>query len=128
MTIGQVAHAAGLRASAIRYYEKAGLLPAPLRAGGRRRYDPCVLERLALLEFTKQCGFRLAEVRKLLQEFGDDAPLGRRLRAIADSKLAELDREAKTIALRKARIERALECRCADIGECGRRILAARKC
>jgi DNA-binding transcriptional MerR regulator len=53
MTIGQVAHAAGLPASATRYYEKAGLLPAPLRAGGRRRYDPRVLERLALLEFTR---------------------------------------------------------------------------
>jgi MerR family transcriptional regulator, redox-sensitive transcriptional activator SoxR len=127
MTIGQVAKAAGLRASAIRYYEEAGLLPPPPRAGGRRHYDSKVLERLALLEFAKQCGFRLAEVKGLLRGFGDDVPLGQRLQNMAERKLAELDRDAKTIALRKTRIERALACRCVDIGECCRRILARRK-
>jgi len=127
MTIGQVARAAGLRASAIRYYECAGLIPRPLRARGQRRYDLRVLERLALVEFAKQCGFKLAEVRELLNGFGEDAPLAQRLRAVAERKLDALDAEAKAIALRKARIERALECRCADFAECGRRILAQKK-
>ena len=126
MTIGQVAKAAGLRASAIRYYEDAGLLPPARRAGGRRYYDHRVLERLALLEFGKACGFRLSEVRSLMHGFTDDIPLGKRMRDMAAQKLAELDREEKLIASRRARIERALACRCSDFGECSRRILASR--
>jgi len=66
MTIGQVAKASGLSASAIRFYEKEGLLPPPVRASGQRRYDRRVLERLAVLEFAKECGFALKEVRTLL--------------------------------------------------------------
>ena len=126
MTIGDLARASGLRASAIRYYERTGLLPEPARAGGRRRYDRRALERLALLDFARQCGFRLAEIRALLNSFADTAPLGKRLDGIAQRKLAELDLEARRIALRKARIERALHCRFADIDEFGRRVLAGR--
>jgi MerR family redox-sensitive transcriptional activator SoxR len=127
VTIGQVAKAAGLRASAIRYYEDAGLLPTPRRVGGRRYYDDRVLERLALLEFGKQCGFRLMEVRGLMHGFAEDVPLGRRMQEMAQQKLAELDREEKLIAARRGRIERALACRCNDFGECSRRILARGK-
>jgi hypothetical protein len=39
VTIGEVARKAGLQASAIRYYERLGLLPRPARIGGRRSYD-----------------------------------------------------------------------------------------
>ena len=39
MTIGEVAGRAGIKASAIRFYEKAGLLPKPNRTSGQRRYD-----------------------------------------------------------------------------------------
>jgi MerR family transcriptional regulator, redox-sensitive transcriptional activator SoxR len=59
MTIGEVAKKAGLRASAIRYYEKAGLLPKPVRTGGQRRYEGGILARLAVLERAKDCGFTL---------------------------------------------------------------------
>ena len=40
LTIGQVTDAAGLNASAIRYYERHQLLPEPARVSGKRRYDP----------------------------------------------------------------------------------------
>jgi DNA-binding transcriptional MerR regulator len=59
MTIGQVAKRSGLRASAIRYYERVGLLPKPARSGGQRRYDSRILDRLAVLERAKNCGFTL---------------------------------------------------------------------
>jgi MerR family redox-sensitive transcriptional activator SoxR len=127
MTIGQVAKASGLSASAIRFYEKEGLLPQPVRASGQRRYDRRVLERLALLEFAKECGFALREVRTLLNAFADDAPLSERLRGVAQRKIAELDVKAQRIARSKERIQRAVQCRCGDLGECGRRILAAQR-
>jgi DNA-binding transcriptional MerR regulator len=126
MTIGQVAKASGLSASAIRFYEKEGLLPQPVRSSGQRRYDRKVLERLALLEFAKECGFALSEARTLLNAFADDAPLSERLRGVAQRKIAELDAKAQRIARSKERIERAVQCRCGDLGECGRRILAIR--
>ena len=47
MRIGEVARKMGLRSSAIRYYEKLGLIPKAPRLSGRRRYDERVLERLA---------------------------------------------------------------------------------
>jgi MerR family redox-sensitive transcriptional activator SoxR len=50
LTIGEVARRAGVRTSAIRYYEEAGLLPEPERVGGkRRRYEEGILRRLASL-------------------------------------------------------------------------------
>ena len=124
MTIGQVAKQAGLRASAIRFYEKAGLLPKPLRSGGQRRYDHTILERLALLEFAKRCGFTLAEARRLFEDFPAEAPLSQRLQHTARQKLAELETLAQRIALMKELLERAQACRCSDLRECGRRILA----
>jgi MerR family transcriptional regulator, redox-sensitive transcriptional activator SoxR len=42
ITIGEVARRAGLQTSAIRYYEKIGLLPKTQRIGGQRRYEPGV--------------------------------------------------------------------------------------
>ena len=51
--IGQVAKESGLAASAIRFYEQSGVLPKPVRVGGRRQYDPSILERLAVLERAK---------------------------------------------------------------------------
>jgi MerR family redox-sensitive transcriptional activator SoxR len=120
MTIGQVAKAAGLRTSAIRYYERYGLLPQPRRAKGQRQYDSLVLERLALVRFATDCGFKLSEARTLLAGSVDGPPLSERLRDLGADKLLELEAEERRIALRKRRITRALRCCCADLAECGR--------
>ena len=69
MTIGQVAKECGVAASAIRYYEAEGVLPKPVRIGGRRLYDRAVLDRLAVIERAAACGFSLAEVRQLFYGF-----------------------------------------------------------
>ena len=49
LSIGEVARRASVSASAIRYYEEAGLLGEPERVGGKRRYDEGVLRSLALI-------------------------------------------------------------------------------
>ena len=43
LTIGEVARKAGVATSSIRYYESIGLLPAPARLHGQRRYGTDVL-------------------------------------------------------------------------------------
>ena len=54
LTIGEVARRAGLNASALRWYERVGLLPAPRRVAGRRRYEPSVLHRLAAIRLAQE--------------------------------------------------------------------------
>ena len=124
LTIGQVASKAGLRASAIRYYEAEGLLPPASRHGGKRVYDASILDRLAMIALAKQAGFEIAEIRALLSA-------GRKQPAqiwskLGQAKRAELDRETS----RLRRIEYALaklnECACATLEECGRRFNEAR--
>jgi MerR family redox-sensitive transcriptional activator SoxR len=120
MTIGEVAKKAGLRASAIRYYEKAGLLPKPVRSSGQRRYDSSVLARLAVLERAKDCGFTLREARQLFNDQGRPAERWQRL---APKKIAELDALIQRATAMKELLVR--RCQCADLEECGRKMLAA---
>jgi MerR family redox-sensitive transcriptional activator SoxR len=125
MTIGQVAREAGLAASAIRFYEQAGVLPKPVRIGGRRQYDASVLEKLAVLERAKACGFSLAEARQLFYGFREGTAPSERWQTLARRKIAELDELARQIA----RMKELLGHRCTrkDLGECGRRCQQERR-
>jgi len=120
MTIGEVARQSGLNASAIRYYEASGVLPRPARVGGQRRYDPSVLERLAVLERAKACGFSLEETRQLFFGFRPGTPPSERWQALARKKIAELDELAARITAMKALLLKS--CTCRDLQECGRRL------
>ena len=117
MTIGEVAKRTGLRASAIRFYEHAGLLPKPGRASGQRRYDASVLDRIAVLERAKACGFSLAEVRVL---FNGEGSHSAKWRGLARKKIAELDAAVERIGAMKELLEQG--CGCASAVECGGRI------
>jgi MerR family redox-sensitive transcriptional activator SoxR len=119
MTIGEVAKQSGLRTSAIRYYERVGLLPKPARSGGQRRYDSRILRRLAVLARAKNCGFTLDEVRQLFNEPGSPSE---RWQQVAKTKIVELDALLDRIRRMKALIVR--RCQCADFDECGRRLMA----
>jgi DNA-binding transcriptional MerR regulator len=127
MTIGEVAKQAGLRASAIRYYEKAGLLPRPARTSGRRQYDQGILELLAVLEHAKACGFTLTETRHLFGGFRNERPVSERWRTLARDKIVELDALAGRIAEMRGLLERIQGCQCLDVHQCGRGILNSRK-
>jgi len=126
MTIGEVAKQAGLAASAIRFYEKAGLLPKATRSGGQRRYDERILPRLALLDWAKGCGFTLDEIRELFGKSGE-APLSQRMQKLCGQKILELEAQAQRVTLMRDLLQRAQKCRCIDVEECGGRILKRRQ-
>jgi MerR family redox-sensitive transcriptional activator SoxR len=126
MTIGEVARRSNIAASAIRFYEQAGVLPKPARRSGRREYDASILERLAVLERCKACGFTIEESRRLFFGFREGTPPSERWRTLAQKKLAELQELQAKIAEMRALLERS--CRCSDLSECGRRMLVARSC
>lgn len=126
MTIGQVAKRSGFAASAIRFYEEAGVLPRAARAGGRRIYDVAVLERLAVVERAKACGFSLEETRRLFFGFREGSSPTERWQAMARRKLAELEEMERKIAAKK-KLLLSCRCVCKNLGECGRRMLAKKR-
>ena len=89
LSIGDVAAATGLHASAIRYYEGAGVLPKADRVSGQRRYHPDTIDRLTLIRFCSRLGMRLIDIRELLA-----SPTGSRAKAywrrLVDGKLDEI--------------------------------------
>lgn len=67
LRIGQLAKRSGLAATALRYYEKAGLLPEPHRTpAGYRAYDIDTLPRLAFIRAAQTVGLTLAEIREVI--------------------------------------------------------------
>ena len=66
LRIGDVARAAGVRKSLIRYYEQIGLLPEAPRISGQRRYTEAVLRRLSVIDVAQRAGLSLDEIRELL--------------------------------------------------------------
>jgi len=62
LSIGEVAKCTGIRTSALRYYEEAGILPPPVRVSGQRRYDADTIHRIDVLRFVQQAGFTLEEI------------------------------------------------------------------
>ena len=91
MTIGEVGRQSGLAPSAIRFYEKAGLLRTPFRKSGRRAYTPDVVHQLALIRFAKDVGFTLPQIRLLLHGFPQNTTASTRWRTLARGKIKELD-------------------------------------
>jgi DNA-binding transcriptional MerR regulator len=69
--IGDVARRTGLATSALRYYERVGLLAPDGRANGKRYYGPGSADRIALILLCQDAGFTLAEIRSSRPGVGD---------------------------------------------------------
>jgi DNA-binding transcriptional MerR regulator len=106
LTIGELARRTGVAPSALRYYEEVGLLPAPARVGGQRRYPQSAVTVVAVIRLHSDAGFTLAE-QKALMAPGDDAPDWREL---AQRKLAELDAQIARAQAARAAISHGMHC------------------
>lgn len=117
-TIGQLARRFGLNTSAIRYYERVGVLPEPERESGQRRYGTDAVKRLETLQAAKQAGFTLEESRLLLQRSDAGDPLHEPLRELAARKLPEVEALiARTMTLRDWLLA-ASDCSCETLDAC----------
>jgi MerR family redox-sensitive transcriptional activator SoxR len=113
-----------MRPSAIRYYEKLGLLPAPDRISGQRRYDKTVLYRLAVIMQARRTGFRLDEIRVLFFGFRAGTRADARWRRLADRKMAELDALIQHMgSMRRLLVNAKRKCHCSTLEDCGKAIL-----
>ncbi len=118
LTIGAVAAMTGRSASAIRYYEQVGLLPEPVRVGGRRRYDPATVRALAVIETGQRAGLALDEIKVLLSASPEDPAAVGRLREVASRKLPEVVALIERSELVRGWLELAARCECPDLDQC----------
>src|ERR1700732_4106996 len=123
LTISQVARQIPVRPSAIRYYERIGLLPPAERLSGQRRYDPTVLYRLAIIQRARQLGFTLTEIRHLFFGFRDITRASERWRTLSQTKLAELDHLMDGIKAVRGVLKKLMtKCQCNSLDQCGKGI------
>jgi MerR family redox-sensitive transcriptional activator SoxR len=118
LTIGELAARAGIQPSAVRYYERRGLIEPPDREGGWRRYESSALTVLAVIELSKEAGFTLDEIGELLNGFEPTTPPSKRWAKLAEAKLEELDAMADRIERMRDLLRRGLACGCLTVEDC----------
>jgi DNA-binding transcriptional MerR regulator len=115
LTIGELARRAGVTASALRYYEELGLLPAPARISGQRRYPESAARLVGAILLYSDAGFTLAEQKALVASRtsapGEWSQLARR-------KVAELDEQIARAQAARDAISHGLRCPHEDITQC----------
>ena len=118
LTIGEVARRAGVATSSIRYYESIGLLPEPERLHGQRRYDTDVLGKLAFIGIAQGAGFKLSEIRDLVDGIDAGDGMSGQMRSLSSRKLGEVEQLLERTKAMKGWLEVAKECGCATPAEC----------
>jgi MerR family redox-sensitive transcriptional activator SoxR len=126
-SIGEVVRETGLAASALRFYEKEGLLPAPPRKSKQRRYDETVFGRIYVIKAALDAGFTIGETRLFLSGFSRETPPAARWHALASRKLDEVNSLMARAQCMKALLETSFHCGCARLEDCERLIRAARR-
>ena len=125
LTIGELAKSTGVATSALRYYEELGLIPAPVRVSGQRRYPESAVGLVGVILLLRDVGFSLRESKALLASRTQTVDGWRKL---AQRKLANLDEQIAKAQTAKEAITHALHCPHDDIATCRNfaRVIAAR--
>ncbi len=106
MTIGDVAERANISTSAIRFYERRGLVTADTRQSGQRRYREATLRRIVFIGMLQDAGLALDDIAGIL-----DAPNVGAWKAIARARLEVLDEEIAQLQRAREYLAGALLCR-----------------
>lgn len=114
MDIAQVAKKAGVAASTLRYYEDKGLITSIGRDGLRRRFDPGVLDQLALIALGKAAGFSLTDIAAMFAPDGKPSIDRKMLSAKAD----EIDAMVRRLKAMSNGLRHAAVCPAPSHGEC----------
>ncbi|MEU8150110.1 MerR family transcriptional regulator [Nonomuraea sp. NPDC048901] len=115
LTIGELAHRTGVATSALRYWEDLGLLPAPARVSGQRRYPPSAVNLVGVVLLLRGVGFTLREVKAFVAARSPD---GDGWRELYERKLTELDQRIAQAQVARTAIAHGLACPHENIFEC----------
>ena len=114
MDISEVAKRSGVPASALRYYERRGLIHSLQQGSARRQFAPGVLDQLALIALGQAAGFSLDEIRLMFTPQGK----ARIDRAMLASKADELERMVKRLKAMIEGLRHAAVCPAPSHAEC----------
>ena len=114
MDISEVAKRTGTAASALRYYERKGLIRSQQLDGARRKFAPAVLDQLALIALGQAAGFSLDEIRTMFTPEGKPSIDRKTLSAKAD----ELDRMIKRLKAMSDGLRHAAACPARSHAQC----------
>ena len=119
LTIGEVEHRSGFAASALRYYERQGLIQSSRSGGNQRRYPRTVLRRLAFIRAARNVGLPLEDVKAALATLPDGrtptkADWARLSRAWAD----RLDQQIAALEQLRDGLTTCIGCGCLSLRRC----------
>lgn len=119
LTIGQLAERSGLATSALRYYEKLGLIHAERTAGGQRRYVRATLRRVAFVRAAQRVGLSLEEARTALDRLPEGrAPSAGEWSGVAESWQARIDQQIAELERLKEKLTGCIGCGCLSLSRC----------
>ncbi|WP_407912579.1 redox-sensitive transcriptional activator SoxR [Kitasatospora sp. NE20-6] len=120
LTIGQLAARSGLAASALRYYERLGLIHAERTAGNQRRYARTTLRRIAFVRAAQRVGLSLEEAGTALGRLPEDrAPSTAEWGAVAATWQDRINRQITELQLLKQKLAGCIGCGCLSLAHCG---------
>ena len=119
LTVGEVARRSGFAASALRYYEGAGLIEAERSEGGQRRFERSVLRRLAFIRAARHVGLSLDEIRELLAQLpAARTPTRADWTRISRQWRRRLDREIEALVALRDGLDSCIGCGCLSLQRC----------
>jgi MerR family transcriptional regulator, redox-sensitive transcriptional activator SoxR len=119
LTVGEVARRSGFAASALRYYEGAGLIEAERSEGGQRRFERSVLRRLAFIRAARHVGLSLDEIRDLLAQLpAARTPTRADWTRISRQWRQRLDREIDALVALRDGLDSCIGCGCLSRQRC----------
>lgn len=118
MTIGQLARAAALSPSAIRYYEATGIFGPPTRRNGVRQYDADAVADLKVLRFYRESGIPIRGLATIAKHLRGSPARRDAWTRVIKTRIQDLEREIESAKRSKAALESAIACRC--MGEAAR--------
>jgi len=117
LTIGQLAKAAGVNLTTVRFYERRGLIPKPQRTvSGYRQYTPDIVRRIRFIKNAQSLGFTLEEIASLLDLQADRGTNCKTIKANAAHKIEMIENKIKALKNIKKALQNLHEC-CRGQGE-----------
>jgi len=119
LTIGEVATRSGVAASALRFYERRGLIAAARSDGNQRRYDRSVLRRIAFVQAGRAAGITLSEIGTALEGLPTHrTPSRRDWERLSKRWRDDLDARIETLEALRNRLSTCIGCGCLSIDKC----------
>ncbi len=119
LTIGELSARSGVSASALRFYERQGLIEAQRTDGNQRRYHPVTLRRVAFVQAGRAAGVPLAEVREALDTLPrGKAPTKRDWELLSRRWRGDVDRRIEALEALRSRLTGCIGCGCLSLRRC----------